>query len=170
MGSYCVVQCVRRLMGQSLYCSAANAGMWGERGCGDGSTYYAWLSSVALLPWLPSFPPQAFPTTISSLTSPSSVSPQSQQLSPWDCSTIPKLQLPATVPSRGFMSLSWVCMAVVRTVWFSFPLGYHRSAVSLSALNVSPLTQTISPMWGSDPCFSSSKKRVRSLGGEDPVE
>ena len=33
--------------------------------------YLAWL------PWLPGFPPQAFPTTISSLTSPPSVSPQS---------------------------------------------------------------------------------------------
>ena len=34
-------------------------------------------------------------------------------------------------------------------------LGCHRSAVSLSALNVSPLTQTIALMWGSDPSFSS---------------
>ena len=34
MGSYSVVQCVRRLMGQPLYYSAANAGMWGERGYG----------------------------------------------------------------------------------------------------------------------------------------
>ena len=34
-------------------------------------------SSVALLPWLHGFPPQAFPTTISLLTSPRSVSPQS---------------------------------------------------------------------------------------------
>ena len=31
----------------------------------------------------------------------------------------------------------------------------HRSAVSLSALNVSPLTQTIAPIWGWDPCLSS---------------
>ena len=29
-----------------------------------------------MLPWLPSFPPQAFPTTVSSLTSPQSISPQ----------------------------------------------------------------------------------------------
>ena len=42
-----------------------------------------------------------------------------------------------------------------RTVWFSFHLGCHRSAVSLSVLNVSPLTQTVAPMWGVDPCFSS---------------
>ena len=43
----------------------------------DGSTPYAWLSSIALLPWLPGFPPQAFPTTISSFTSPQSFSLQS---------------------------------------------------------------------------------------------
>ena len=33
---------------------------------------YVWLSSIALLPWLPGFPPQAFPTTASSLISPRS--------------------------------------------------------------------------------------------------
>ena len=70
-----------------------------------------------------------------------------QQPSPWDCSPIPKLQLSATAPSRGPVSLSRVCMAVARTVWFSFRLGCHRSAVSLSALNVSPLTQTVAPVW-----------------------
>ena len=35
--SYSVVQCVRHLMGQSLCCSADDADVWGERGCGDGS-------------------------------------------------------------------------------------------------------------------------------------
>ena len=39
--------------------------------------------------------------------------------------------------------------------WFSFHLGCHRSVVSLLALNVSPLTQTIAPKWEWDPCFSS---------------
>ena len=68
-----VVQCI----GQPLYCSAADAGLWGERGCGDGSTRYAQLSNIALLLWLPGFPPPAFPTTISSFISPRSVSPQS---------------------------------------------------------------------------------------------
>ena len=38
--SYSVVQCIRHLMGQPLYCSAANAGMWGERGYDDGSAHY----------------------------------------------------------------------------------------------------------------------------------
>ena len=75
--------------------------------------------------------------------------------SPWDCSTIPELQLPAIASSRGPVSLSGVCMAAARTAWFSFHLGCHRSAVSLSTLNVSLLNQTIALMWGLDPCFSS---------------
>ena len=58
-------------MGQPVYCSAASAGMWGDRGYGDGS------SSIVLLPWLPGFPPQALSTTMSCLTSPRSVLPQS---------------------------------------------------------------------------------------------
>ena len=78
-----------------------------------------------------------------------------QQPSPWVCSTIPKLQLPPAVPSGGPASLFGVCIAVARTVRFSFHLGCHRSAASLSALNISPLTQTIALMWGLDPCFSS---------------
>ena len=64
-----------------------------------------------------------------------------QQPSPSDCSTSPKLQLPAAAPSRRPMFLPGVHMTAARTVWFSFHLGCHRSAVSLSALNVSLLTQ-----------------------------
>ena len=74
-----------------------------------------------------------------------------QQPSPWDCSTVPKLQLPATVPSRGPAFLSGVYMAAARTVGFSFHLGCHRSALSRSALNVSPLTQRSAPMWDRTP-------------------
>ena len=61
VGSYSVVRCTRRLMGQTLLFSCL---CWreGERGCG-----YMSLSSI-LLSWLPGFPPQGFPTTISSLT------------------------------------------------------------------------------------------------------
>ena len=77
-----------------------------------------------------------------------------QQPSPWDCSTITKLQLPTAALSRGPAFLSGLCMATARTVWFSFHLGCHISAVSLSALNVFPLPQIVSLMWGLDPCFS----------------
>ena len=104
------------------------------------------LASVAA--WLSS---PGIPTTISSLTLPDPFLHSQQQLLPWDCPTIPKLQLPAAVPSRGLVSLSGVCMAAVRTVSFSFHLGSHREALSPSALNASPLTQTIAPLWGSAP-------------------
>ena len=57
VGSYSVVQSIKCFMCQPLCCSGANAGMWRERGYGDGSTSYTWLSSITLLPWLPDFPP-----------------------------------------------------------------------------------------------------------------
>ena len=93
------------------------------------------------------FPPQSPPSP------PLDPSLCSQQ-QPWprDDSSIPKLQLPAAAPSKG-------CMAAARTVGFSCHLGLHRSAVPLSALNVSPLTQTTDLVWGLDPCFSSPTRR-----------
>ena len=48
----------------------------------------------------------SYPTTISSLTSPPSISPQSTEPSPWNWSTVSELQLPAAVPSRGPAFLS----------------------------------------------------------------
>ena len=78
-----------------------------------------------------------------------------QQASPWDCSTIPKFQPPAAVSSRAPASLSRVCMAVARTVLILIPFRLPQIRFSLSALNVSSLTQTVTPMWCSDPCFSS---------------
>ena len=96
------------------------------------------------------FPPQSPPSRSLGL----SLCSQQQHLL-WGCSTIPMVQLPTAAPSRGPASLSGVHMAAGRAVCFSFHLRCHRSAASLSALNVSPLTQTIAPMWGLDPCFSS---------------
>ena len=96
------------------------------------------------------FPPQSPPSHPLG----SSLCSQQQPLF-WNCSTIPMVQLPATVPSRGPLFLFRICMAVARTIWFSFHLGCHRSAVSLSTLNISPLTQTIALMWGLDLCFGS---------------
>ena len=78
----------------------------------------------------------------------------SQQYSPWDCSTIPKLQLPAPMPSRRPAFLPSIGLALARIVWLSFHLCCHRSAVSLSASNISILTQTIAPLMGLDPSFS----------------
>ena len=95
-------------------------------------------------------PPQSSPSHLLDLSLHSQ-----QQPSLWDCSTILKHQLPAAVPSRGPASLSWVCMAEARIILFSSHLGCHRSDVSLSALNVSPVTQTVAPLCGFEPCFSS---------------
>ena len=115
-GSYSVVQRVRRLMCQPVYCSAADASMWGEGGYGDGSTPY---HDSAVLPCFHGclaflhrhFPPRSPPSH------PLDLSLRSQQQpSPWECSTILKLQLPVSVPSRRLASLSGVCMTAARTV------------------------------------------------------
>ena len=146
-------------MGQPLYCSAADAGC-GGRGAvvmapptmRDSAVSPRFHGCLAFLHR--HFPPQShsshpFDLSFHSL----------QQPSLWGCSTIPKHRLAAAAPSRGPASLSGVYLAAARAVWFSFHLGCHRSAVSLSASNVSPLTQTIAPTWGSDPCFSSPTRR-----------
>ena len=48
------------------------------------------------------------------------------------------------------------CVWLQQGLSHSHSISCHRSAVSLSAFNVSPLTQTIALLWGSDPCFWSS--------------
>ena len=106
----------------------------GERCYGHGSTLYVRLSSFALLPWLPVFPLQAFPTPVSSLTFLWPISPQSTGAFTLGLLTIPKLQLPATAPLGNPGSCQASCQAVARTVWFSPHLGCHRSA--FSALNI----------------------------------
>ena len=92
-----------------------------------------------------------------------------QQRSPWDFSIIHKLQLPATAPSRGPAFLSGVCMAVARTVWFSFHLDRHKSAVSFSALNASPLTQTVALIGHWTPASVSPPTEGRSSPTNSPV-
>ena len=116
LGSYSVDVCVRHLMGQPLCCSAEDTGVWGERGYGDGSTPYMGPSSITLLPWCLAFLHRHFPPR-SPPSHPLNLSLCSQQQpSPWDCSTIPKLQLLATALSRRPEFLSRVCMAAPRTV------------------------------------------------------
>ena len=114
----------------------------GERGCSDGFTRYAWLSSIALLPWLPGFPPQAFPTTtlicLSAVNSSPypGIAPQSLN------SSSQSLHLPGDwCPFWGMYGCSKDCMILI-------PFRLPQIAVSLEALNVSPLTQTIAPMCG----------------------
>ena len=115
-----LVQHVRPLLGQPLYCSTSNASVWRARGDGDGSTAYAWLSSMpcfhGCLAFLHRyFPPQSPP---SHPLHPSLCS--QQQPSHRDCSTIPKLQLTAAAPSRRHTFLPGIWMATSRTVWSLF--------------------------------------------------
>ena len=57
VGPYSVVQCVRHLMGQPFYCSAADVGMCRERSYGDGSTTLCVTQQyhlASMAPWLSS--------------------------------------------------------------------------------------------------------------------
>ena len=111
------------------------------------STPNAWLSSIALLPWLLDFPPQAFPITTCCLRSPRSASLQSTA-----ALALGLLHNPCIPAPRHCLGDLCPCLGYDYSKdWFSFHLGCHRSAVSLSALNVSPLTQTIALMWGQMP-------------------
>ena len=91
-------------------------------------------------------PLKAFPTTISSLTRP-----------------CPGIALQFTCSSSQqvcFLGDLYPCQEYEwqqqgLPVWFLFHSEYHRSAASLADSNVSPLSQTIAPMWKSEACFSS---------------
>ena len=91
-------------MGHPLFCSAAGAAVWGERGYCDGSTS-SHDSAVSpcfrgcLAFFHRNFPPKWSPSC------PLGPSPSNQQKPlPWDCSTIPTLQLPVAEPFRGPVS------------------------------------------------------------------
>ena len=75
----------------------------------DSAVLPCFRGCLAFLHW--HFPPQSPP---SHPLNPSLHS--EQQSSPWDCSTIPKLQLQATAPSRGPAFLSMVCTGATRTI------------------------------------------------------
>ena len=76
------------------------------------------------------FPPHCPPSC------PLRLSPYSQQQTlPWDCSTILMLQLQATVPSRGPVALSRVCVAVARIVCVIL-VPFRLSQISLFTLSL----------------------------------
>ena len=91
-------------------------------------------------------PPKAFPTTISSLTRPCP-----GIVLQFICSSSQQVCFPGDLhPCQGY---EWQQQGL--SVWFLFHLEYHRLASSLTDSNVSPLSQTVAPMWGSEACFSS---------------
>ena len=116
LGSYSVVQCVRCLMGlpsivqlPMLVCRKRDTMVMAPPLTRDSAVSPCFHGCPAFLHRR--FPPQSPPSHPLHL----SLRSQQQPL-PYDCSTIPKLQLPADVPSRGPESLSRVCMAAARTI------------------------------------------------------
>ena len=114
-------------------------------------------SSIALLPWLPGFPPQAFPTTTSFLTPPQCTSLQSIAALALGLLHSPQTSAPShctfqgtCIPVQGMYGWSKDCLILT-------PFRLPQISCYLSALNVSPLTQTIALMWELDPCFSSQR-------------
>ena len=115
VGSYPVVQCIRYLMGQPivqflmLACGERKAMVMAPSPTRDSAVSPCFHGCPAFLHR--HFPPQSPP---SHPLDPSLCS--QQQPSTWDCSTIPKLQLPAAAPSKEPAYLSRVCMAAAVTV------------------------------------------------------
>ena len=117
VGSYSVVGHISHLKEQPGWSCSVVQCVWHEREAvlmappptGDSAVLPRFHHCLAILHW--HFPPQSPPPHPLDLSLCSQ-----QQPSPWDCSTIPKLRLPSTAPSRGPASLSRVCMAVARTV------------------------------------------------------
>ena len=127
--------------------------MWGERGYGDGSTPYMWLSSIVLLPWLPGFPPPAFPTTISSLTSPQSTSLQSTAaLALWLLSN-PLILAPShcpfqetSIPVQSMYGCGKDCLILIpfrlpQMSCFTLSLKYFSDSGNCPTVGIGPLLQ-----------------------------
>ena len=99
----------------------------------------AWLSSTGIshhsfLPHIPSI----HLSTVSSSPHPG-IAPQSLNSSSW----------PLPLPGHPCSCLAYVWLQQGQSD--SHSIYCHRSAVSLLALNVSPLTQIIAPLWGQTP-------------------
>ena len=153
MVSYSEVQCIRHLTGQPLYCSAADGGS-GEREAiamapppmHDSAVSSCFHGCPAFLHR--HFPPQSPPPHPLNLSLCSQ-----QQPSPWDCSRIPKFQLPAAVPSQG------TCVPV----WGMY--GCSKDCLILPQISCFILSlkcfssDSDAQMWGWDPRFSSPALR-----------
>ena len=134
-------------MDQPLYCSAADAGVWGERGYGDGCTPYTWLSSTALLPWLLDFPPQAFPTTFSSLTCTRFISLQSTATLARGLLHNPWTPAPSHCTVSGLYGCGKDCLILIpfrlpQISCFTFSLKYFSSdSDNCPSMGIKPLHQ-----------------------------
>ena len=146
VGSFSVVQCIRHLMSQPIVQLPTHPLHLTQQY--HLASMAAWLSATGishhnLLPHIPLIHLSA----VNSSPHPG-IAPQSLNSN----------SLPLHLPGGQCSCLGyvWLWQGLSDSL---FHLGCHRSAISLSALNVSPLTQTIAPMWGSDPCFRSPTRQ-----------
>ena len=117
MGSCSVVQWVRLLMGEPLSCSAADAGKWGERRL---VMALPPTHDSAVSPCFHGFPPQAFPSSVSSLPSPRSISPQSTAALALRLLHNPKTPAPSlcafwgpSIPGQGMYGCGKDCLILI---------------------------------------------------------
>ena len=152
-------------MGQRLYCSAADAGVWAER-------LWCWLHPLCWTQWyrLASLAAGLSSTGISppvsSLTSPRPLSPQSTA-----ALTLGLLHNPQT-PAPSHCTLQGTCIPVQGMY------GYGKDCLILIPFRLPQISSfslkcfssnSVTPMWGSDPCFSSPTRQGRSSPTNTPV-
>ena len=137
---------------------------WGEKSYSEVSIPCAWFSSITSSPWLPGFPPKAFPTKIFSLTSPQAVSQQSTPDLPLGLLSHPYAPAPSCftfqgtcIPAQGTEGCSKDCLCGSRSIQTVTDQLLYSPTVS----NASPLSQTVTPIWGSDPCFGFPTAQVQ---------
>ena len=98
------------------------------------------------------------------------LSPSSQQQTlPWDCSTIPMLQLPAAVLSSRLVFLSRVSLALAGVVCvILIPFRLSQISCFTHSLKCFSFVLTIAPMWESNPCFSFPPIKGRTHPADSP--
>ena len=161
LGPSLLLSTARCLKGQPLCCSAAGAGLWEREAKVMAPSLHAAVSPclqgcLAFLHrhFLPQSPP-ACPLGPSPHHQPQTSSwipPQSLHSSP---QLLCLLRDPC--PWLGYV---WLWQGF--SVWLLFRLDCHRSAASLSASTISPLSQTVAPVWRSNPCSVPPPARGRS--------
>ena len=99
---------------------SCHAGMWGERGVKMAPPSMHDSAKSPCFHGCPAFPPQAFPTTVSSLTSPHSVSPQSTAALALGLLHNPSTPAPShctflgtSVPVRGLYGCDKDCLILI---------------------------------------------------------
>ena len=98
-----------------------------------------------------------------------SVSPQSTALRALGSLHVPQTPAPSCCTFQGALTLAQATYGCGKDCMILIPFRWHRSAASLSALNVSPLTQTIAPCRDQIPASVPPPTRGRSSPTNTPV-